>query len=415
MAVYQQCPTCKENGKRLIPLKHSQCIKCGTDLARARRAKRVRYWVRYKLPGGQDKKQYVGMSRTGAEAYDDQVRSTKTAKRKGPASNWTYEELFAWYEHGILPSLKADPKTKGRYIDAYRHWEGLFGKLKVNETDITHILRYQSHREALGKSASTINREVQFVGRVVKAGGKNKKIDRDVHIDIFEDRKDQGGKLDEDAPEANPIYVPQYLKLLEAASDELQNLLVAGFNTGMRWNELAQLRWIYIDEENKLIRFPKELTKEGKRKKVKKGKFFKLIPINRHVQEILDRIRAGNPHPEFVFTYRGRPRGDSPTKAMQGACERAGIIYGRKAEGGITFQNLRDSFLTYCEGAGVSKSQQNKIVGHQHGGVRAHYLGTLVHELHKSIQTFTSYTAAEMLRARHKVAPMVAPTDINPA
>ena len=90
------------------------------------------------------------------------------------------------------------------------------------------------------------------------------------------------------------------MALLEEArfdAPHLRNMLLIAMNTGMRGRELSELRWPHIDREGSLIRLPAELTKEKKPKS---------IPINRHVERVLDdALRAV--HHGYIISYKGEP------------------------------------------------------------------------------------------------------------
>jgi len=117
------------------------------------------------------------------------------------------------------------------------------------------------------------------------------------------------------------LSIPEFLRLLNAASDHMRAILTVAMNTGMRKGELRLLRWAHIDREKKLISLPSSVTKEGKPKE---------IPINENVSKVLDELRpglkaVGQGYHDFVFTFQGKPIGhkDSLKKAFMGACERA--------------------------------------------------------------------------------------------
>jgi len=52
---------------------------------------------------------------------------------------------------------------------------------------------------------------------------------------------------------------------------------------------------------------------------------------------------------------------------MKSACGAAGIVYGRKTEGGFTFHDLRHGFVTYARKAGVPRNVILAITGHSGG------------------------------------------------
>ncbi len=61
--------------------------------------------------------------------------------------------------------------------------------------------------------------------------------------------------------------------------------------------ELLKLKWSHYDRKAMFIRLPAEVTKEDKPKD---------IPVNRHVENVLDGLPRALKH-DYVFTYRGSP------------------------------------------------------------------------------------------------------------
>ena len=57
MAILAECPKCR----RKQSAKNKICL-CGQDLDKAKRSKRVKYWIGYRLPGGKQRRELVGTS-----------------------------------------------------------------------------------------------------------------------------------------------------------------------------------------------------------------------------------------------------------------------------------------------------------------------------------------------------------------
>ena len=95
MAILVECPICHNKQAE----KNKKC-KCGEDLVKAKKSKRVRYWVRYILPDGKRRKEYVGTSIDEARASDGKVKVAKKENRLLdilPENKITWKELAAWY------------------------------------------------------------------------------------------------------------------------------------------------------------------------------------------------------------------------------------------------------------------------------------------------------------------------------
>ena len=161
-------------------------------------------------------------------------------------------------------------------------------------------------------------------------------------------------------------------------------------HTGMRKAELLNLRWSYIHRENKIIRFPLGLTKEGRRKRIPENSpLTKNIPINHHVEQVFNALPRALHH-AHVFTYKGQPV-LKLRRSFESACKNAGIPYGQKVPGGLRFHDIRATFKTNMLRAGVDKVFRDIILGHSLQGMDARYLKPTDDDLRRAIEQYTEW------------------------
>ena len=114
MAVLAECPIChKKQGA-----KNKLCA-CGEDLDKAKRSKRVRYWIKYRLPGGKQRKEAVGYSVEEARDADGKRRVQKREKRIfdiKPEAKMTFKQLGEWYKELECRFLDSSAFNRGRVI-----------------------------------------------------------------------------------------------------------------------------------------------------------------------------------------------------------------------------------------------------------------------------------------------------------
>ena len=139
----------------------------------------------------------------------------------------------------------------------------------------------------------------------------------------------------------------------------MATLIEVGFNTGMRKGEIVSLKWSYIDREKRVIRLPAKVTKEKKEK---------VIPMNHHVEKVLDGLPR-NIHHDFVFTKRSEPLSweNIVQYGFKKTCNKADVPYGRKTQNGTTFHDLRRTFKTNMLKAGIDKAYRGSNPGSQVG------------------------------------------------
>lgn len=83
MAILQQCPICRN----VQSLRNKRC-KCGEDLDSAKRSQHVKYWLKYRLPGGKQVKEYVGTFESlNGHSIEDAKKAEADIKRQKPKKN----------------------------------------------------------------------------------------------------------------------------------------------------------------------------------------------------------------------------------------------------------------------------------------------------------------------------------------
>jgi hypothetical protein len=81
-----------------------QGCKCGEDLEKAKKGKRINYWITYRLPRGKQKfEKITGENANSIEYARDADGKRRIQKRENrifdikPESKMTFEELTKWY------------------------------------------------------------------------------------------------------------------------------------------------------------------------------------------------------------------------------------------------------------------------------------------------------------------------------
>ncbi len=96
MAILAECPICHMQQA----VKHRNCV-CGEDLVKAKRLKKVRYWVNYRLANGKQRREAVGYLIEEARAAEGKRKAQKYENpvilEKVPAEKMIFTELADWY------------------------------------------------------------------------------------------------------------------------------------------------------------------------------------------------------------------------------------------------------------------------------------------------------------------------------
>jgi integrase len=222
------------------------------------------------------------------------------------------------------------------------HIQPLLGGVLAARFGPVQVRRYIEFRRSAGASDSTINRELSIVRRGFSLG-----MEQDppvVH------QQPVIRKLEEDNVRQGFLEPEQYERLLAEVPERLKAMLVCGYHTGARKNELRKITWEQVDLESGLIRLTSAQTK---------GKRDRLLPIYGVMARWLEHQRETCP-PGSPFVFHGarmRPT-DEHLDGWPEACVRAGLR-------GLMFHDLRRSAVRNMKRAGVQDLVAMRISGHR--------------------------------------------------
>lgn len=372
MAILAECPRCR----RKQSTKNKICGGCELNLDAAKKSKRVRYWINYKLPGGQQKRELVGKS---IEKARDADGKRKAQKREGrldeifaykKESTWTFKELAKWWLS--LGSVKSRSDF-GRIKIAFNKFNEIFGDRLIRDVKLSELKNYQSQRRKEWQADSTTDHETHSAA---KAAMRAIWLDNEITAVTWKTWENfkkliSGKKAKKKYARDRVLEIEEYCQLRPHLPHHLQVLVDINLFTGMRKSELVPdstngdgttgLLWSQVDHKNKLIRLTD--TKTG---------IPRDIPVTDKLREML-KVIPRTLGVDNVFTYRGKSFSYVRTGLIK-ACEDAGIAYGKKVAGGFVFGDLRRTAKTLMARAGVDKAYRDAILGHESQDMDRHYL-----------------------------------------
>ena len=379
MSILQECPKCRKKQK----ISNKKC-KCGQNLDKSKKAKKVKYWVNYRLPGGQQKRVSAGYSISDARAADGKIKGQKKEGKLFDIRNnkLTFLELTEWYVN--LKTVKKLASYK-RILITLNNFNDVFGHTPINSILPIDLENYQLKREDDGRAPATIDMEISVTKTMVTKAFDNDKVGGHA-VKVFRtpERKLKKGSN----ARSRTITFDEYIRLIDISPRHLQAVIITALNTGMRLGELRTLRWSYIDQDAMMIRLPEEVTKEGRKKN---------IPINHHVKTVLDKLPRNINH-DFVFTYRTVPiqHKNGLKSSFRTACGKADIVYGRDKKNGLIFHDIRRSTKTYMLNAKVDRTYRDLILGHALPGMDAHYIKPKDKDITKAMAKYTKWFDAQL-------------------
>jgi len=382
MAILGECPWCHKKQS----IRNRMCT-CGNGLVAAKRAKKVRYWVSYRLPGGKQRREPAGFSIEEARAAEGKRRAQKIESpgilEKVPAERMTFDELAEWY-FGLSQVKKLT--SFYRVKQGIANFNRALGNRIVSSLKPLDLESYQDKREEEGMAPATIDMEISLAKTMVIKAFDNDLVDGRT-VKAFRRVKMKLRRAGN--ARRRTLSVGEYVSLLSLSLPHLKAFLALAFNTGMRTGELRGLRWSHIDREKWVIRLPADLPKE-KRPKV--------IPMNHHVKRTL----AGLPraiHHDFVLTYQNEPivTHGGIRNSFITACGKAGIPHGQKTPNGVTFHDIRRTVKTNMVNAGVDHVHRDIILGHSLHGMDVRYMAPSEEDLHRAMARYTEWLDGQLI------------------
>lgn len=172
-----------------------------------------------------------------------------------------------------------------------------------------------------------------------------------------------------DARPPYPITWDEQDRLFNVLPEHLRNMAIFKVNTGCREQEVCQLQWqwqweIKIPElKSSVFIIPKQWVKNREER---------LVVLNQTAYAAIEKVR-GN-HPEFVFTYKGKPISKMNSSAWRRAREKVGLVQ-------VRIHDLKHTFGQRLRAAGVNFEDRQDLLGHKSGRITTHYCAAQVHNL----------------------------------
>jgi integrase len=349
MAVLAECPFCHKKQAT----KNKKC-KCGADLDAAKRSKKVNYWINYRLPGGKQKREFIGRSISEARDAEGKRRVQKRENRIfdiKPDSRMTFNELSAWYlELEKVKSLKSYDTVK----NAIDKFNSAFGNWIVANIKLAELENHQVRRLNEGKAPATVDQEIAKTKTMIIKAFDNDMVGGSI-LKVFKRCKPVLKKGTD--VRTRILSKSEYDAIMSELPAHLKPVFATGYYTGMRKGEIMALKWSKVDLKARMIRLEAKDTKDSEPRN---------IPICDQLYTILKDIPRAI-HTPYVFLFRGRPFTEIK-KALKRACKDAKVAYGRFVKGGFIFHDLRHTFNTNMRKSGVSDSVIMSITGHSPSG-----------------------------------------------
>lgn len=257
----------------------------------------------------------------------------------------------------------ADDVSMLRTLDPY------VGSLAIDQVHDGVLSEMVQARRAAGRKSKTINEALSLVRRILNLCASSW---RDEYGLTWLQTAPKITLLKvTDAKKAYPLSWSEQRKLLKLLPEHLARMALFKLNTGLREQEVCQLRWEW--EQGACFVLPGFLTKNGEGR---------AVPLNSISRSVLQSCRGA--HPEFCFTFRGHTLTKMHNTAWKRAWKEAGLPVTPEYSRGV--HNLRHTFARRLRAAGVPMWTIQALMGHRNGDITIHYSPAELAELQEAVE-----------------------------
>jgi len=278
------------------------------------------------------------------------------------------EQIRQAYTFGVRPERTFHIASK-KYIKENQHKRSIqreiqelvllgpfIGDLSLQEIHMGTLQNFINFRKKQEVKSRTINYALQVIRQILNLASKEW-IDEHGLTWLHSAPKI---KLlpQHDAKKPYPLSIAEQKRLFANLPSHLEHMALFAVNTGCRDQEIYSLRWEweYQLEEFKTSAFviPSEMVKNGEDR---------VVVLNRVAYSVIEAVRGI--HPEFVFTYKGKPVMRMNNSAWIKARKRAGLD--------VRVHDLKHTFGRRLRAAGVSDETLKFLLGHKSRNISTHY------------------------------------------
>lgn len=198
------------------------------------------------------------------------------------------------------------------------------------------------HTRGQGRAVSTVNVDHNILKHMIKHAMKRDLVSRNV-ASLVSAPKPKNAR-------SRVLNPEEWQRLYTAAQPWFQPVLMMGYHTGMRLEEILTLTWDRVDLEKGRIFLPGHLTKTGQER---------LVPITPTLKRELQRIRSldGVTRIQGLVFHREGEKLNHTYREVQRLCDEQQIP-------DFVFHDLRHCAVTNLADSGVDTETIMKIVGH---------------------------------------------------
>ena len=270
-------------------------------------------------------------------------------RRPKPEAGQLFGELAQKWIDIVSKEIKLSTLEDYRY-SMNRYILPRFGNVPIGEIGYMDIRKFVSELECSHKRKNNVLVPMRSVFKMAFLNG-----------DIEQNPMDRIKNVKVTKPDIYPLSMEEVRLVLDSVSPRYRNFFTVAFFTGMRFGEMAALKWKHIDFRLGIIRVRETLVKgeTGCPKTKKSVRDIRMLPPV--VEAIRDQRKATMGKSEYVFLNQyGKPVEPMPTNfhVWKPALKKAGL------EPRSLYQT-RHTFATLMLDAGEHPGWVQKMMGHE--------------------------------------------------
>ncbi len=324
------------------------------------------YWIRYRKNG----KNIFESSKSKKKSVANDLLTSREAAVSEGRPIITRHINFEYLKRLILDDYQVNGKRSIQRIEiSISHLEKYFEGYKADNITTSDIKNYITLRMEQGASNGTINRELTALRRMLNLAVQDERINKVPYFPMLKESTPRQGFFEHD----------EYLALLKALPSYLRPVVIFGYKTGWRKNEILKLTWDQVDLIERYIHLSPDQTKNSEARS---------IYIGNELYDMLRIQRAKNLNGcPYVFHNKGEKIGDF-RKAWKTACKKAKLS-------GKLFHDFRRTAARNLTRSGTQETVAMKITGHKTRSVFDRYNITSQDDIREAVERQEKYLSQE--------------------
>lgn len=219
-----------------------------------------------------------------------------------------------------------------------------FGNLPLRCFNTMVIEQFQTEKIKKGNKPATVNRFTATLSHMFTKAVEWYMVENEVLKRIRKVKM-----LKENNRRLRYLSVEEIQRLINSCDNHLRPIVIVALNTGMRKDEILNLKWDNLDLRAGFILLTQDMTKNGERKE---------IPINRTLNKVFEGIQRHESISYVFYNPLTSKRYDDIKRSFTTALKKAEIK-------DFHFHDLRHTFASHLVMSGIDLTTVKELLGHK--------------------------------------------------